>query len=200
MKNLNKMVFIWLLLGASLCIWIALAWIHSIGSTDLPGLVKLLPSVVAADCVAIGLFAKWGWRWRFLYPWLVPFPNLNGVWEGEINSTHKGAETGQSLAPIAATLAIRQTFTDISCVMQTAEMRSTSALAGFDLDVEKQQKQLVYLYCSRPKLTVAERSPMHDGAVVFDIIDNPPRKLSGRYWTTRGTAGEIELIRRERER
>jgi len=197
MKNLNKTLFVWLLLGMSLCIWVALAWIRSIGPTDVADLLKLLATVVGADCVLIGLFAKWGWRWRLLYPWLVPFPNLNGVWEGEIHSTYKDADTRRSTAPVAATLTIHQTFIDISCVMQTAEMRSTSALAGFDLDAEKQQKQLVYLYCSRPKLTVADRSPMHDGAVVFDIVDDPPTKLLGRYWTSRGTVGEIELSRRK---
>jgi SMODS-associating 2TM, beta-strand rich effector domain len=196
MKNLNKTLFIWLLLVTSLCVWFALARIHSIRSADLVGQLKLLSTVVVVDCILIGLFVKWGWRWRLLHPWLVPFPNLNGVWKGEIHSTYKDANTGQSVAGLAATLTIRQTFTDISCVMETAEMRSTSSLADFDLNPEKQQKQLVYVYCSRPKLTVSQRSPMHDGAVVFDIVNEPATRLSGRYWTARGTRGEIELKRR----
>jgi SMODS-associating 2TM, beta-strand rich effector domain len=196
MRNLNKTLFIWLLLIASVCVWIALAWIRSIASSDLFGLLKLLPTVVAVDCVLIGLFVKWGWRWRLLHPWLVPFPNLNGVWKGEINSTYEAHTPGEKIVGLAATLTIHQTFTNVSCVMETAEMRSNSALAGFDLNPEGQQKQLVYVYCSRPKLIVSERSPMHDGAVVFDIIGRPPTKLSGHYWTTRNTRGDIELKRR----
>jgi hypothetical protein len=196
MRNLNKSLFVWLLLATSICVWITLAWIRSIASSDVVGLLKLLPSVVAVDCVLIGLFVKWGWRWRLLYPWLVPFPNLNAVWKGEINSTYEGRTPAERIAGLAAMLTIHQTFTNVSCVMETAEMRSSSALAGFDLNPERQQKQLVYVYYSRPKLTVSERSPMHDGAVVFDIIGSPPTKLSGHYWTTRNTRGDIELTRR----
>ncbi len=196
MKNLNKTLFVWLLLVISICAWAGLVWICSIKASDVPALLKLLPTVVAIDCVSIGVFAKWVWRWRLFYPWLVPFPDLDGLWEGEIQSTYEDAATGEKVAPVRTTITIRQSFTDISCVMETAEMRSTSALAGFDLDRQQQRKQFAYVYCSRPKLTVAQSNPMHDGAAVFDIMGEPPSRLSGRYWTTRGTVGEIELERR----
>jgi hypothetical protein len=195
-KNLNKTLFVWLLLATSVCAWIALVWLRSIDASDVAALLRPLPTVVAVDCVLIGLFTKWAWRWRLFYPWLVPFPDLSGVWEGQLQSSYKDTATGDNTVPIPATLTIRQSFTSISCVMQTEEMRSTSALAEFDLDTEQQRRQLVYVYCSRPKLTVAERSAMHDGAVVFNILGKPPTQLSGRYWTTRGTVGEIKLERR----
>jgi hypothetical protein len=195
MSNLNKKLFLWLLLGISVLIWIGLAGVRSIAWTDLVRLLKLFPTVVAIDCLMVGLFVKWFWKWHLLYPWLVPFPNLNGTWTGEIRSSYKDAMTQQKLAVVAATLSVRQTFADISCVMETAEMRSASALCGFDLNPDKQQRQLAYIYCSRPKLSVSDRSPMHDGAVVFDVIGEPPTKLSGRYWTTRGTSGDVELTR-----
>jgi hypothetical protein len=193
MRNLNKTLFVWLLLATTVCVWIALAAIRSVASSDPAGLLRLLPTVVVIDCGLIGLFVKWGWRWRLLYPWLVPFPDLNGMWKGTLHSTYVDPKTGERAALIKATLAVRQTFTDISCVMRTDEMTSSSGLAGFVLDKEQQQKQLVYTYCSRPKLTLAERSTMHDGTIVFDIVGDPPARLSGHYWTTRGTAGEAEL-------
>jgi hypothetical protein len=194
-SNLNKKLFTWLLVGISVLVWVALACVRSVASTDLTGLLKLFPMVVAVDCMVIGLFVKWFWKWHMLYPWLVPFPNLNGIWSGEIRSSYKDPTTCETRPAFGATLSVRQTFVEISCAMETAEMRSFSALCGFDLNSDKQQRQLAYIYCSRPKLSIADRSPMHDGAVVFDIMGDPPTKLSGRYWTTRGSTGNIELTR-----
>src|SRR5437868_3180848 len=107
MKNLNRTLFVWLLVAISFCVWVVLAWMRSISSADIAGLLKMLPGVVTVDCILLGLFAKWGWRWRLLCPWLVPFPNLNGVWKGEIQSTHQDGDTGHRIAPVAATLTIR---------------------------------------------------------------------------------------------
>jgi hypothetical protein len=196
MKHLNKTAFVSLLLCASVCVWIVSAWLSSVEFTDGLGLLKLLPTVVTGDCIIIGLFVKWVWKWPLLHPWLVPFPNLNGTWKGTLHSTYVDPNTGERIAPITATLTIRQTFTDISCLMRTDEMQSSSGLAGFLLDEGQQQKQLAYTYCSRPKLTLTDKSPMHDGSVVLDIIGAPPTKLSGCYWTTRDTVGDIELRRR----
>jgi hypothetical protein len=195
MTNLNKKFFVWLLVGLSVCVWVALASICSVASNNLLGLLNLLPPVVTIDCVLLALFVKWIWKWRFLHPWLVPFPNLNGVWKGELKSTYEDKATRGDAASVPTTLTVRQSFTSVSCIMITAEMRSSSAHAGFDLNEEKQQRQLAYIYCSRPKLTLSGTSDMHDGAVVFDILGNPPTRLTGRYWTTRGTAGDIELKR-----
>lgn len=195
MKNLNKSVFVWLLVGISVGAWITFDSIGVAKPTNVAGIFELLSSVVTVDSLLIAFFLKWGWRWSLLHPWLVPYPNLNGVWVGRIVSTYEAGDTSERIAPVAAEVTIRQSFAEVSCVMQTSEMRSTSALAGFDLNVEQQQKQLAYIYCSRPNLTVAQKSPMHDGAVVLEIIGEPPTKLAGRYWTTRGTQGQLELVR-----
>jgi hypothetical protein len=46
---------------------------------------------------------------------------------------------------------------------------------------------------------VTDRSPTHDGTIVFSIIGKPVKKLSGHYWTSRKTTGKIELIYRCKE-
>lgn len=195
MINLNKTLFVWILVGLSVLIWAVLANIYSIRLNQLLPRLQLLPTVITVDCVIAAVFAKWIWKWPLLYPWLVPFPNLNGIWKGEIQSTYDQQGSSGDRHSIAAILNIRQTFLTISCVMTTAEMRSTSIHAAFEVNREQQQEQLVYVYCSRPKMTVADRSAMHDGSVVLDVVGNPPARLIGCYWTTRGTAGDIELKR-----
>lgn len=200
MSNLNKKLFIWLLLAVSVFVWIALAGIQAIQLNDLRALLRLFPTVVAIDSAVVGVFVKWMWKWQLFHPWLVPFPDLSGAWKGEIRSNYNETASRETHTPISATLSVRQTFIEISCVMETAEMRSASALCAFDIVPDQQQRQLAYIYCSRPKLSLIEKSAMHDGAAVFDIAGEPATRLSGRYWTTRGTSGDIEFRRNHRQR
>jgi len=83
--------------------------------------------------------------------------------------------------------------------MRTAEMSSYSYTEGFALDPDRQVRQLVYSYTSKPKPSVKERSSPHDGTIVFDLIGTPVFKLEGRYWTERETTGEISLTFREKQ-
>ena len=100
-----------------------------------------LPVVVfIATC-----FVLYGWRWRIFHPWLVPFPNLNGTWQGTIQTTWKNPETGQVPGPIPTILTIKQSFGRISCVMRTTEMVSRSFLADFWLDQDEQEGRRLHL-------------------------------------------------------
>jgi len=84
-------------------------------------------------------------------------------------------------------------FTHINCTMHTTEMKSYSISEGFNIDIEKQLKQLSYIYTSKPRAVLSERSNQHDGAMVFDILEKGDRKLKGYYWTDRKSKGEIIL-------
>ncbi|NQT35659.1 hypothetical protein HQ587_10755 [bacterium] len=138
-------------------------------------------------------FTLYAWRWCIFHGWLVPFPCLDGTWEGSIQTTWKNPETGEIPGPIPVILTIRQSFTRVSCVMRTAEMTSRSYLGDFWLDIEEQVKKHGYSYTSKPSVLVAERTQPHDGSIVFDIIGKPVEKLHGVYWTTRKTTGEVTL-------
>jgi len=146
------------------------------------------------------LFAWHGWQWRFFHPWLVPFPNLNGTWQGFIQTTWKNPETGKTPGPIPAILTVKQSFMRISCVMRTAEMVSRSFLADFWLDGDEQIRKLSYSYTSNPLPSVVDRSNPHSGTMVFEIVGTPATKLKGVYWTDRKTTGEVTLEFRERKR
>lgn len=139
------------------------------------------------------LFTKWGWKWKVFRGWLVPFPNLNGSWTGNIYSDWTNPETGKGVPPIPVLLTVNQSFFHISCKMMTGEMDSFSVSEGFNIASEKQIKQLAYIYTSKPRISLQERSLPHDGAMVFEIIEKPKSKLRGRYWTERKTTGEITL-------
>ncbi|GHV85653.1 hypothetical protein AGMMS50230_12610 [Spirochaetia bacterium] len=193
MKNLNKSKFLYIFIGLTAIAWIVLSFIKDKKLSNIVDFLELIPDVVTIDSIAIFIFTKWLWKYRIFKKWLVPFPNLNGTWTGNIYSDWINPETNQSTPPIPVMLTIKQTFFNISCLMQTTEMKSYSNIEGFSIDEDRQVKQITYSYTSRPRIVLNQRSLPHDGTIVFDILEKPDRKLKGRYWTERKTKGEIIL-------
>jgi hypothetical protein len=193
MQNITIKSSVYILVGVSAVVWVLLAYSGGLELSKIKDFLSLVPKVVTIDMFLIALFVKWGWKIKLFRGWLVPFPNLNGTWTGEIHSHWKHPETGERPAPIPVMLTINQSFFHISCVMHTGEMRSNSYTEGFMIDPDRQIKQLAYSYSSKPRLSVSERSIPHDGTGVFQIIEKPNFKLVGRYWTERLTTGEIKL-------
>ena len=90
--------------------------------------LRILPFCVSIDLLFIAAFSTYLWRWNIFQSWLVPFPNLNGTWQGYIQTTWVDPFTNERPAPIPTILTIKQSFFKISCVMRTAEMTSRSII------------------------------------------------------------------------
>lgn len=193
MKHLNLTRYIWAIAGTLFAIFVLFLVFQPPPENSFINLVKILSSSVGIETILIGVFVKFLWKFRFLQDWFVPFPNLNGTYQGTIQTTWIDTITGERPAPIPAILTIKQSFTHISCVMRTEEMTSFSFISDFILDENNQLKQLSYSYNSQPKQIVIERSPQHYGTIVFDIIEEEKIKLIGYYWTGRKTTGNIEM-------
>jgi hypothetical protein len=199
MKNLNIKYLVYLLLGISGVAWFCIGVISGVDLSKFFDFIKLLPKVAVVDLFFIGIFVKWAWKWRILEGWLVPFPNLEGTWQGTIISSWVNPKNSEKVSPIPCILSIKQSFTKVSCVMRTAEMVSYSCGEEFKIEGDNQIRQLCYSYTSKPLPSVNDRSPIHDGTIVFSIIGKPVKKLSGHYWTARKTTGEIDLTYRCKE-
>lgn len=192
-RNINLKYSLYLLVGISMFLFLALVKFQKIELLDFISVLKLIPKVVSIDLLLVAAFSSYLWRWKILHSWLVPFPNLNGTWKGSIQTTWVDPVSNERPAPIPTILTIEQSFFKISCVMRTAEMTSRSIMADFVLDKENQIKKLSYTYDSNPIATVKERSPQHLGTMIFDIIEKPKQKIEGEYWTARKTTGHIEM-------
>jgi hypothetical protein len=200
MKNLNANRFalaIFLVFAASFW-WV---WYRA-GKPALDPKIALTLAYKSISLVllVVGFFVGYAWRWKIFRNWLVPFPNLNGTWQGTIQTTWKDPKTGQTPGPVPAILAIKQSFTRISCVMHTAEMTSRSFLADFWLQDDDQIRMFGYSYHSSPLPSVRDRSQPHEGTIIFQLDGDPVEKLKGTYWTARSTTGEITLTFREKTR
>lgn len=143
-KNINIKAFFAVLLAVSLVTWFAIAFFKKIDQPTLWEFAKTLPTVLTIDLLLFFVFAKWGWRWKWFKGWLVPFPDINGTWQGTIKSNWIDPNTGKTTNSIPAILTIKQSFMCISCVMRTTEMTSYSFAEGFRIDGDNQVRQLIY--------------------------------------------------------
>ena len=200
MKNLNTKRFALIIFGVFVICFCIVAYQSGKSIEDPWSLLVIANKTISVLLIVIGFFVSYAWRWRIFRKWLVPFPDLNGTWQGTIQTTWKNPETGMIPAAIPVILTINQSFIRISCVMRTAEMTSRSFLADFWLDGDEQIQMLGYSYHSKPLPSVQDRSQSHDGTIVFELVGEPIQKLKGSYWTSRKTTGEIVLTFREKNR
>lgn len=193
MKNLKVKNYVYMIVLISAIAWLVFALSLNLELSNVVVFLKLIPNVVAVDMCIIFLFIKFGWKLCIFRTWLVPFPNLNGTWIGYIYSDWIDPSTKERVKKIPVMLSIYQTFYETNCIMHTGEMKSYSTAEGFNINREQQTRQLSYIYTSKPRVLLSERSTQHDGAMVFDIVGEKEIKLKGKYWTERKTKGEIVL-------
>lgn len=193
MKHLNWRIILAITLGLSIPIWLLLLLIKGITPGFSIEALNNLPTVLTIEMAIWGLFVTVLWKFPVFQKWLVPFPNLNGTWKGNIESTWIDPDTNEQIAPKNTILVIRQSFLTISCTLHTDEIISTSYTADFVIDKDSGQKKLVYSYIGKPLATVRDRSAIHDGTGLFRVVEKPTRKLVGEYWTSRNSTGVISL-------
>lgn len=199
MKNVKHEALLWVQVATLIAIWAFL--LYATGTPlriNWEALTKI-PDVVTVYFILSFVFTKWGWRWKIFRGWLVPFPDLEGTWGGELRSNWKDPDTGKKLLPVPVILVIRQTFSSVSCSLFTAESDSYSTAAQISSDEDSGALHLNYNYTNRPRALLRDRSTIHDGATRLKIISAPERSLEGEFWTSRCTAGEISVRFRSRE-
>lgn len=152
-------------------------------------LLKPFSTVVGAIGVVALVFERWIWRWRYLYPWFVSTPNLQGTWRGQLVSDWKRVD-GSSIPPIEVYLVIRQTLSTISMRLLTPE--SSSVLLGGNVTKEVDGIETVTgVYLNIPDILRRDGSPIHHGGMILQVQGHPPARLQGEYWTDRGTKGGL---------
>jgi len=174
-----------------------ISWINWLVGEQIFNIMFVVDSIslsVVIISLIVTIFCAKLWTLKFFMKWLVRVPNMNGIWEGTLESTWIDPQTQQKLAPIPTELIIKQTLFHISCVMKTGEMRSSSINAGFNINPENQEFQLIYTYMSIPNQNIQERSRIHYGTIIFNFDKNHDvSEISGNYWTGRNTGGIVTL-------
>ncbi len=179
-------------LGAlGIIIWSGLLYAKGISVPFTIEAIKEIPNATGYVTFISIIFSQWLWKIPWLQGWLVLVPNLNGTWEGDLVSNWKDPQTGASPGPIKSFLVIRQSLFKTSCVLMTKESKSWSRAATIQTAPDGALKILEFTYSNSPKPSFHHRSKAHDGACSLEIINNPNKKLIGKYWTERATTGEM---------
>lgn len=119
--------------------------------------------------------------WGFILKIKNIYPDLNGVWVGHV-ITEDNKE-------INVRAIIRQSLLLTELDMHGETVKSITLEST--PTIEQGQKKLYYVYRSTPK---DPTRPSYDGSTLLDVIENEKHlKLSGRYYTDRGTVGRIQL-------
>lgn len=193
MKTINweNALYVILILAAFMTI---INWFFSGKTLSIKFVIDSKSLSVTCISIVCALFCTVFWKAPIFKKWLVLIPDLNGKWDGSIESDWINPETNEVVAPIKTEIMIKQSLFKISCVMKTGDMRSDSISADFNIDDANQKYQLVYIYMSVPKQNKQAGSPIHYGSMMFDFEDNyNVEQMSGNYWTGRKTCGHISV-------
>lgn len=155
-------------------------------------LIMVRPFTLATTIALILTFlltSKWASRliWKIArYFNQSLYPDLNGVWEGEI-------EFDEGKVKLQARAVIRQFLLNTEIDMHTETAKSLTLEAT--PIISSGQFKLYYTYNAKPK---KPGYGIYTGSTIYDlrVIENCPKKsfeLSGYYYTDRGTKGRTRL-------
>jgi hypothetical protein len=178
------------LIAVAAAIWAALLIID--GVTVSGNWYRPFSAVTGAMVILLLVFDKWLWRWRFLYPWFVSQPNIQGTWRGELISLWKDPKTGESHASIEVYLVVKQTFSSLRVRLITKESHSDCLSANI-CDESGATQSLVATYLNTPKIARRDGSPIHHGGMVLRIVSSGHGVLDGEDWTDRDTKGSMRF-------
>lgn len=148
---------------------------------------EVITTSISVTTLLVTSFVIWAWKWKIFQGWLVPFPNINGKWKGNIKYTFEGKESTRKIE-----VTIKQTFISIIVKFNTKESHSVNFCGSFNIDNKGDVRQLIYSYQNEPTANVRDRSPVHFGTTRLDI-NHDCTAMTGEYWTSRKTTGSISL-------
>ncbi|MBN4081174.1 hypothetical protein JYT44_02295 [Caldithrix abyssi] len=190
MIKYNIRIFAYAILGLVFATYVIIFIIRQdLSSIDLNLALKDISYAIIINLIIWTIFIKWCWKWKIFYGWLVPFPDLSGKWTGHVISNWNNGE----LKPIPTEIVIKQSFFHMSIKLKTGESESFSNSASFDIDNERGISQLFYSYTNYPKPSVRDKSQIHYGTTLLKFDNYPVSRMTGEYWTSRESTGEIEI-------
>lgn len=142
MRHLNLKRFALVIFAVFSLSFITVAYFNENGVSDSWSALIIAYKAIPLVLFVVGLFIAYAWRWKIFQKWLVPFPDLNGTWQGELQTTWTNPETGKIPPPTPVIVTIKQSFLNVSCVMRTVEMTSRGYIADFWLDSDAQIRML----------------------------------------------------------
>ncbi len=145
-----------------------------------------VPSFAGSYSGLYWLFDRYVWKLGLLKKLnLVPLPNLNGKWVGEVKSSYNQGGIAQSVSVV-----ILQRWTKMLVRLESEHSRSLSIAARLRTD-DLPNPELSYQYVNEPKSNAPVTMEMHRGTATLELTGSG---LEGDYYTGRGR-GEVGTIK-----
>jgi hypothetical protein len=186
---------LWIALWIAAFLWYGILWLSGQG-VSLKGL-RLFASIPGVILVLAGVFDRWAWRWPVVRRYLAQTPDVRGTWKGTLVTTWQPVD-GASMEPISAFLVVRQTFTGIWARLLSERSASESVSARL-IPAADGVTTMAAVYRNTPRMLERATSPLHFGAFLVELHDDPVNALTGHYWTDRETAGDMEFAARSKK-
>lgn len=145
--------------------------------------VSAASEVITLTMFFMGLYAKFLWKFNPLEK----LPKIIGEYEGEIEFIFDEVESKKMV-----TVKINQTLLTTNVCIITDEISSNTLTSS--LLLENGEYVLYYTYITNPKSKYSFDNPINLGTCRLQIWDR--NHLSGKYWTSRHTSGDISLERK----
>ena len=182
----------WLCNKALLCIYATYPIIKEfMDKWEYLGIFSAQITVVTTFGIITWIFNNYLWKTKAFLK-ILGLPNLNGTWEGVLESTYKG-EDGQYIKT-DMTLTIKQTFEKMSCTSKFPKSESFGDIIC--LDTESSEGVVLKFTYINKSYDMECGMPQYPGFNELRLADS--NTLSGKYFTQRipSTHGTILLIRR----
>jgi len=183
--------------GLTVLVWIVALWLQGqpVLSSDF---LKPFGTVVGGVSITAAIFNKWAWSWPIFRGWYVRRPDIRGTWQTVLSSEWIDPTTNERVAPIDGYVVIRQTFSNLSVRLMTAESRSQSIAYSVDQQPDE-IFSLSVVYRNEPEISLqGTKSEIHHGAFILEVHMDEPSELVGHYWTDRKTRGSMRCVARKR--
>ncbi|MEV6208672.1 hypothetical protein [Kitasatospora sp. NPDC051914] len=159
-------------------------------TANLKYLFAYLPSLLGYGVL---IFDKWAWRWPLIHR-ITGHPWVGGTWRAVLTpAAESRIPAGGNRGPITSYLAIEQTYWTLHATLRTAESMSRSTNATMVKTEGSETVELRFLYENTPRTEHQRRSPRHAGACQLSVTGRIPRSIAGSYFTSRFTAGDMDL-------
>jgi hypothetical protein len=186
---MSNRVQVQIIIATAVVVWAVMLLVQ--GVTLKASYLQPYSFVVGVVILLLFLFERWLWRIPFVAR-LLRCPVLRGTWRGQLQSNWTDPSTAQGIPPIDSFLVVSQTYSTISLRFMTKESSSRSLVASLETPRDDVVR-LVSTYQNIPGLLIQDRSRIHHGALMLEVHGNPTNRLTGSYWTDRGTKGEVSL-------
>ncbi|MFE2352387.1 Cap15 family cyclic dinucleotide receptor domain-containing protein [Kitasatospora cineracea] len=139
------------------------------------------------------VFDKWAWRWWGIHR-LTGHPWVGGTWRSILKPAPEShIPPGGNRGPITTYLTIEQTYWTLHATLRTAESMSRSNNATIVKTDGSGIAEVRFLYENVPRTEHQARSPRHTGSCQLSVTGRAPRSIEGSYFTSRFTAGDMDL-------